>query len=328
MGFPIAGREIQCVVFGLNGTIWDGSAAEDGPAGIRPFQEIQQFLKSARDAGARLAVAAKDDMKNAVAPFECRPEMILKRADISVFCANWDGNAENLPAIRKALGVDYDSMLFLEADPFERELVRGLFPEALVPELPLDPAGFRLSTPAAGLADLDAFLESLDMRVELAPLEHIHVRQAVGFLARNSQFNLAVRRYTEAECESLLRNPAILPLMVRLRDQLCDYGLIAVLVLSVGEDEITIQDWVMSARLAGRGIEEYLMNSAVGEARRRGCTRVAGEYTCSAANGMVRELYARFGFTMFGDDPDRAFWLLPVMAYDPMPTFVRGSRGE
>ena len=42
--------------------------------------------------------------------------------------------------IQKALNIGMDSIVFLDDNPFERNLVRGMLPEVNVPELPEDPA--------------------------------------------------------------------------------------------------------------------------------------------------------------------------------------------
>jgi predicted enzyme involved in methoxymalonyl-ACP biosynthesis len=64
--------------------------------------------------------------------------MVLREEDISVFVANWDNKADNLRAIQAALKVGFDSMVFLDDNPFERNLVRQFLPEIVVPELAED----------------------------------------------------------------------------------------------------------------------------------------------------------------------------------------------
>src|SRR5262249_8991582 len=151
-------------------------------------------------------------LENVLAPFESHPEMLIKRGDISVFLANWNDPAENIRKIGETLHIALDSILFLDADPFARNLVRSLLPEVIVPELPEDraeyvgavggqPAGRREQ---ARFADVDAFLESLNMRLEVARFERIGLPRIAELIRRNSHFNLTTHRYTEAECEALM----------------------------------------------------------------------------------------------------------------------------
>jgi predicted enzyme involved in methoxymalonyl-ACP biosynthesis len=323
---------VRCVVIEPDNVLWGGMIGEDGAAGIKldaygegaAFHRVQAYLKGLADRGVLLAVASRTEMENVLAPFESHPRMLLKREDISVFLANWNDQAENIRTIRETLRIGPDSMLFLDADPFERNLVRSLMPEVIVPELPEDPAEYvRAISEQPVFGDADAFLESLDMRLEVARFERMDVPCITELIQRSSQFSLTARRYTEVECEALMSDPALLPLCARLSDRLGDYGLIGVIVLSAEGEEMVIRDWLMSCRVLARGVEQQLMNLVVEEAQRRGCTRVSGEYIRTSRNGMVSEFFAQFGFTMIGDDPDHTLWVLPVQAYEPVPTFIR-----
>lgn len=66
--------------------------------------------------------------------------MVLRLEDFSMFVANWEDKARNIRTIQQALNIGMDSMVFLDDNPFERELVRTMIPEITVPELPEDPA--------------------------------------------------------------------------------------------------------------------------------------------------------------------------------------------
>ena len=65
--------------------------------------------------------------------------MVLKLEDIAVFIANWENKVDNIRTIREILNIGYDSMVFLDDNPFERNMVREHLPDLTVPELPEDP---------------------------------------------------------------------------------------------------------------------------------------------------------------------------------------------
>jgi len=75
-------------------------------------------------------------------PFEKHPDMTLRLEDISVFVANWENKADNIRYIQNVLNIGFDSMVFLDDNPFERNLVRQELPAVLVPELPEDPVEY------------------------------------------------------------------------------------------------------------------------------------------------------------------------------------------
>jgi len=59
-------------------------------------------------------------------------------------------------------------------------------------------------------------------------------------------------------------------------------------------------------------------------ARRQGLGALRGEYIPTAKNGLVRDHYARLGFTQLGgDDAGRTFWELRVdEGWTPQATFL------
>ena len=360
----LRGRVVKCVVLDLDNTLWGGVIGDDGVDGIKlnahgdgeAFYRLQAYLKELLKRGVLLAVASKNEMENALLPFEKHPDMLLRREDISVFQANWNDKAENIRAIRETLNIGLDSMLFLDDNPFERSLVRGVLPEVLVPELPEDPADYVRAIAELNLfettsfsaedvrraelyreeavrrseqgqfADADAFLKSLEMKLVAARFDGFHLPRIAQLMQRSNQFNLTTHRYTEAECEALMNDPGVLPLYAKLRDRLGDHGLIGIVVLAANGEELVIRDWLMSCRVLARGVEQHLMNLVVAEAQARGCTRVCGEYIQTAKNGMVREFFAQFGFTKIGDEPEHTLWILPVSAYEPVETFIATVR--
>jgi predicted enzyme involved in methoxymalonyl-ACP biosynthesis len=58
----------------------------------------------------------------------------------------------------------------------------------------------------------------------------------------------------------------------------------------------TIDSWLQSCRVLGRGIEEALMNTLMAEAATAGADSVTGEYRPTARNGVVADFFPRLGF--------------------------------
>ena len=143
-----AGRSIKCVVLDLDNTLWGGVVGDDGLEGIGlgdldedgAFRSFQLYLRELSARGIVLAVCSKNNDSVAREVFQKHPGMVLKEEHIAVFLANWDDKAANIRRIRETLNIGFDTMVFLDDNPFERNLVRQLIPEIIVPELPEDPA--------------------------------------------------------------------------------------------------------------------------------------------------------------------------------------------
>jgi FkbH-like protein len=354
------GRSVKCVVLDLDNTLWGGVIGDDGVDGIvlnargdgECFWRFQAYLKELRNRGILLAVCSKNEMSNALLPFDQHPDMLLKRGDITVFLANWNNKADNIRKIRDALNIGFDSMVFLDDNPFERNLVRGVLPDVIVPDLPEDPADYVSAVSAlnlfetssfsaedvnrgelyrveaerreaqAAFTSAEAFLRSLEMRIVVARFDSFHLPRIAQLIQRSNQFNLTTHRYSEAQCEALMKHSGVLPLYVKLTDRLGDHGLIGLVVLELGGDELVIRDWLMSCRVLARGVEQHLMNTVVNEARLRNLATIRGEYIRTAKNQMVEDFFARFGFTKTEEHPNHTHWALSTSTYLDHETFI------
>jgi predicted enzyme involved in methoxymalonyl-ACP biosynthesis len=79
----------------------------------------------------------------------------------------------------------------------------------------------------------------------------------------------------------------------------------------------------MSCRVLGRQVEEAALNLVVEGARAIGAHTIVGEYKPTAKNGMVRDLYARVGFShLETDGDDNSRWQLDVRTFKPRETQI------
>jgi FkbH-like protein len=355
------GRIVKCVILDLDNTLWGGVVGDDGPLGIaigphgdgEPFYHFQQFLLTLKKRGILLAVCSKNNRDNAVQPFLENPGMALKYEDITVFIANFDNKADNIRVIRDTLQIGFDSLVFLDDNPFERNLVRQMLPDVIVPELPEDPAEYvralsefnlfetssfssedtvrselyqreadRLALKST-VSSIDEYLQSLDMRITVARFEPAKIPRIAQLIQRSNQFNLTTHRYNEGECETMMRDEAnFLPLYASLSDRFGDHGLISVVILKVNPAELEILDWLMSCRVLTRGVEQFLMNRVAAVANEMGLRRVLGQYIPTAKNGMVKEFYAQFGFQNVLESNGCTQWQLDPQAYRMQPVYI------
>ncbi len=101
----------------------------------KAFTELQLWVKQLKNRGIILAVCSKNTEHIAKEPFESHPDMTLRLDDIAMFVANWETKVDNIRYIQSVLNIGFDSMVFLDDNPFEREMVRSAIPELSVPEL-------------------------------------------------------------------------------------------------------------------------------------------------------------------------------------------------
>jgi FkbH-like protein len=160
------------------------------------------------------------------------------------------------------------------------------------------------------------------MRIEVARFDRFHLPRIAQLIQRSDQFNLTTRRITEAECELLMEDSRWIPLYATLSDRLGDHGLISVVILEKRDEGLAVHTWLMSCRVLARGVEQFLMNTVVEEARRHGFEQVFGEYVPTAKNEMVKEFFGQFGFGRTEDRDGHTRWALQVDEYRPAKTFL------
>lgn len=347
----------KCVVLDLDNTLWGGVIGDDGLSGIQigelgtghAFSDFQAWLKELKNRGMLLAVCSKNNEPAAKEPFEKHPEMILRLDDISMFVANWEDKASNIRNIQKTLNIGMDSLVFLDDNPFERNLVRSMIPEITVPELPEDPALYlqylrslnlfetaSYSAEDAGrtqqyrqqaeravfessFQSYEDYLKGLEMKAVAAPFDVFHYPRIAQLTQRSNQFNLRTVRYTEAEIEAISRDEHKITMYFTLKDKFGDHGLISVVILDKLEDNsLFVGEWLMSCRVLKRGMEEFITNKILQTAAENGCAKVIGEYLPTPKNAMVKDLYEAMGFERVGENRFEA----KVSGFQNRKTFI------
>lgn len=333
----LQGRSAKCLVLDLDNTLWGGVVGDDGVEGIvlgqgsaagEAFADVQRHARALAARGVILAVCSKNDEENALAAFDRHPEMLLRRGDIAAFVANWDDKATNLRRIADTLNIGLDALVFVDDNPFERNLVRGELPQVMVPELPDDdPAAIPRTLSDAGYfeavaitrddanrnafyaadaerqrfqretTDLSSYLRDLNMRLAWKAYGDVDLPRVVQLLNKTNQFNLVTRRLASTDVQAIVENEASFGLQFRLEDRFGDNGVIAVVnghVDAAGDG--WIDDWVMSCRVFGRGVERATLEVVVEQLRRRGARRLIGRHVDSGRNAMTRSLLDDLGF--------------------------------
>src|SRR5712671_659936 len=367
------GLSKKCLVLDLDNTLWAGVVGDDGLEGIvlgegsaagEAHLALQRYALQLKARGVILAVCSKNDPTVAEAVFRDHPEMLLQRADIAAFVANWGDKAANLKTIAARLNIGLDSLVFVDDNPVERARVRESLPMVAVPELPEDAAYYVRCLANAGYFEavsftpddqqragqyaantereallgasesMDDFLRGLRMSVVFGPVKTVDLSRVTQLINKTNQFNPTTRRCTAEEMEAIAQAPEMISLQFRLLDRFGDNGLISVLILRPDleqEDVLQIDTWVMSCRVFGRELEFETMNIAVETARRRGVRAFRANYVPTKKNGVISDLYPRLGFTranMQTPADGTIQWHLSLTEYVGRKTHIDRSAGS
>lgn len=355
----IAGNFKKCLILDLDNTLWGGIIGDDGLENIqvgslgigKAFTEFQYWIKKLKNRGIILAVCSKNTESVAKEPFENHPDMVLHLDDIAVFIANWENKADNIRQIQSILNIGFDSMVFLDDNPFERNMVRENIPGITVPELPEDPAEYLeflyqqnlFETVSYSNEDAERtkqyqveakrnvlqksftnegdFLQSLNMVSVVAPFNKFNSPRVAQLSQRSNQFNLRTVRYTEADIEAIILAQDIFSFTFTLTDKFGDNGMICVIILKKeNEDTIFIDTWFMSCRVLKRGMENFVLNTIVDYANEKGYPYLKGQYLPTPKNQMVENHYFHLGFKQSAD-----YWVLNVKDYNQKQCFIKAT---
>lgn len=349
------GRFKKCVVLDLDNTAWGGIIGDDGIENIqigslgigKAFSEFQYWLKKLQQRGIIIAVCSKNTESIAKEPFEKHPDMVLRLEDIAVFVANWETKVDNIRHIQSILNIGFDSMVFLDDNPFERNIVRENIPGITVPELPEDPADYleylyslnlfetasfsgldaertkqyqveaQRAVLQKSFASEDEFLQSLGMVSLAEPFTKFNTPRVAQLSQRSNQFNLRTVRYTEADIEKIANDNEYASFTFTLEDKFGDNGLIGIVVLKKEQNCFFIENWMMSCRVLKRGMENFMLNRLSAFAKQEGVKYLKGEYIPTAKNELVKDHYEKLGFAI-----SDGYWLLDIENFKKRETFI------
>ena len=364
----ILGKTKKCLVLDLDNTLWGGEIGDDGVENIQlghetpaaeAYTEFQRYVLALKQRGVILAVCSKNDEDIAKSGFK-HPDSVLAVDDFVAFHANWEPKDINIRAIAKEINIGLDSLVFIDDNPAEREIVRQSLPEVAVPEVDVqdifsyicaiegnayfEPAGlsaddFRRNETymankeraelATSAASYDEYLQSLSMQAEIAPFASIYFDRIAQLTGKTNQFTLTTRRYTRADIERMAAEEQYVTLYGRLADRFGDNGLIAVTIAEKKGKALHILLWLMSCRVLKRGMEQAMLDALVAEAQARDINEIYGYYYPTKKNKMVSGLYESFGFNKESEAEDGStVWKLGVDVYQKQGKFIEVKGGQ
>ena len=355
----IQGQIKKCLILDLDNTIWGGVIGDDGLDNIKigslgigkAFTEFQYWVKKLQQRGIIVCICSKSNESLAKEPFVKHPDMTLRLKDFAVFKANWNNKVDNINSIQQILNIGFDSMVFLDDNPFERDMVRESFQGITVPELPNDPARHleylyslnlfetaSYSTEDANrteqyhlksqreealslFANENEFLINLNMRSNVQHFNSFSIPRVAQLSQRSNQFNLRTVRYTEDDIKSIVESERYITFSFTLEDKYGDNGIICAIILEKLESKkLFIDTWFMSCRVIKRGMEIFVLNTIVSYALKNGYQTLVGEYIPTDKNALVKDHFANLGFNQAG-----LFWELEISMYQDKECFIKNK---
>ena len=335
----IYGKNKEALILDLDHTLWGGVVGDDGVENLeigqdtsmgQVYSEFQNYIKQQKQIGIMLNISSKNDMENALAGLN-HPDNTLKPDDFIVIKANWEPKSKNTAEIAKELNIGQESLVFVDDNPAEREIIRTQLSGCGVPEMTspeqyiriLDHSGFFEVTSLSqddkarndmykanierkkqeeSFGDYQEYLKSLCMTGLIKPFEPIYMARIAQLTNKSNQFNLTTRRYTQAELEQISQNDQYITLFGKLEDKFGDNGVVSVVIGCKKENTLHMDLWLMSCRVLKRDMEFAMMDTLVHTCKREGISQIKGYYYPTAKNKMVEDFYELQGFVKENSD--------------------------
>lgn len=282
----------KVVVLDCDNTLWKGVVGELGSHGIlfeRQHRHLHNRLSELIDAGILVCLCSKNEEHDVWRVFDERTDLTIGRGHIVASTINWLPKSQNIRQLADSLQLGLDSFIFLDDNPVECAEVRAGCPQVLTLQWPEDADQAValldhlweldvLSTTAEdqkrvqrykeeadrgklreSSQDFQAFLDSLQLNIDIRPLDEADIARASQLTMRTNQFNLTTIRRTENEIANLASDANYLCRTIRVDDRFGEYGLVGLFIARITEQELDVDTFLLSCRVLGRGVEHRMV---------------------------------------------------------------------
>lgn len=263
----VFGKNRKSLVLDLDNTLWGGIVGDDGVENLeigqetsvgQVYAEFQGYLKAQKEIGVMLNVNSKNEYDNALAGLN-HPDGILKPEDFILIKANWEPKSGNIVQIAQEMNILPDSLVFVDDNPAEREIVEAQVQGVAVPVIGtpeqyirvLDHNGYFEVTNLSeddrkrsdmykanmerrqqqqSFGDYREYLLSLEMRGRVRPFAPMYMARIAQLSNKSNQFNLTTRRYTQSDIERFAESGEYITRYGRLEDKFGDNGVVSVVI--------------------------------------------------------------------------------------------------
>lgn len=341
----LSGRTSKCLVLDLDGTLWGGILAEDGPEGIEArdgirgeaFHAFQSVVRQLGSQGPLVAVCSKNDETLVRKVLTGNENLALRADDLVAIVANWGAKPDNLTQLAEQLGIGVDSLVFVDDSPTERGMVAAALPAVHVIGVDADePASHVHRLLADGWFVTQEVTAEDRARAELYRTERkrLEFRERSGSLAsylaelrttaelshatagdtgrvaqitqRTNQFNLTTVRLDTAAVLRMLDDAYVEVIAIRCADRFSQHGMVGAVFATWWGRALHLDNFLLSCRVLARGIESACLRAILSYAKQAGATEIVATFRPSSKNQRVKDFYPSHGFAPLDDPGDGA----------------------
>ncbi|MFE5297084.1 HAD-IIIC family phosphatase [Streptomyces sp. NPDC056632] len=322
-----AAPPVKCLVWDLDGTLWQGTVLEGDLPVLRPG--VRELLDALDRRGILHAVASRNDHDQAW------PH--LERLGVAEYfvCARigWGRKPDAVKDIAERLGFATGALAFVDDTEHERAEMAARLPEVRVytpedlehlgdrPEftpdvVTADAAGRRRMYQAGMARDRareafdgpdEEFLRSLEIEMGIARATEDDLHRLSELTLRTSQMNATGVHYAHDDLVRLIAEPGHEVLAVTMKDRFGSHGAVGVVLLRTDTPRWHLKLLATSCRVVSFGAGSLILRNLLDQAARNG-TGVVADFRPTDRNRVMEIAYR---FAGFEDAPAEATEELP-----------------
>jgi FkbH-like protein len=308
-------KEIKCVVWDLDNTLWDGVLLEGDDVRLKP--EIIDVVKTLDQRGILHSIASKnfyDDAMKKLREFKIDDFFLFPEI-------GWNSKSQSIAAIRENLNIGMDSFMFIDDEPFERDEVKSEHPDVTCIESSkylelssypsLNPRFITKDSKRRRLMYLQdqkrkqdennfkgprkEFLASLGIHLIVHEAVEEDLKRAEELTVRTNQLNATGKTYSYDELKKHMTSKRHRLIVCELNNRYGSYGKIGLALVEVLEDYYHVKLLLMSCRVMSMGVGTILLTHIMQEAR-KDSKKVKADFRHTGRNRMM---YVTFKFAGF-----------------------------
>ncbi len=308
-------KEVKCVIWDLDNTIWAGTLMESESVRLQPG--IREILEELDARGILNSIASKNNFEDAMAQlkaFELDPYFLYPEI-------HWNPKSDSIEHIQQHLNIGMDTLLFVDDQPFERDEVADSHPEVetfdaaeyqqLLSLERLNPRFITQDSQRRRLMYLEeisrtveeeefkgpkeAFLASLNMKFVITEAVEEDLKRAEELTVRTNQLNATGRTYAYEELREFMHSPHHMLLVCELTDRYGTYGKIGLALIEKSEAYWYLKLLLMSCRVMSRSVGSVLLAYIMQETKADG-KKLRADFKQTDRN---KRMYAAYRFANF-----------------------------
>ncbi len=314
-------KEVKCIVWDLDNTIWDGILLESNNVKLK--QKIRDIIIELDARGILHSIASKNNYEDAL--------IKLKEFGLDQYFLfpeiNWNAKSESIINIQKNLNIGIDTILFIDDQSFERDEVSSSHPEVetidaseyleilnnkrLTPKfLTKDSSRRRLMY----LEDMkrnkeeeeykgpkEEFLSSLSMKFIISEAKEEDLERAEELTVRTNQLNATGHTYSYDELYTFMQSDKHKLYVCELIDRYGSYGKIGLVLIEIDDTNWYLKMLLMSCRVLSRSVGSVLLTYIMQQTKDAG-KRLLADFKQTDRNKMMYITYKFANFKELSND--------------------------